>query len=194
MQTKKTVVCFLLIFIFLFLTIFSVYGNENYKLKEHVKFYFFWSNLSGLGFGSNYFFNDTFSIHFLAGADPLVPLIWSAPYSGNMINFSFKTEVNLFSGFYAAPGWYLGMFHLEIDNLDFSEYIWQSGPTIALGYKFPNNVKQRRIGIEFGAVFNLPERITSSYQSKLDSWIIESKRSQPSEGALFPFLSLIVEL
>jgi len=191
---KKTAVCFLLVCIFLTLNFNASYGGENYKLKEHVKFYFFWSNLSGLGFGSNYYFNDTFSIDLLAGADPLIPVIWAPPYSGNMINFSFKTEVNFFSGWYFSPGWYSGLFHLEVDNLEFSEYIWQSGPTFAVGFKYPNNIEHRRIGIEFGAVFNLPEKISTSFHTKLDKWIIESERSRPSKGVLFPFILFTVEM
>jgi hypothetical protein len=194
MFTRKKVTCFLLIFMFLFLSFYSVYGNENYNLKEHVKFYFFWSNLSGLGFGSNYIFNNTFSIHLLAGADPFVSVIWAAPYSGNMINFTFKTEVNIHSGFYVAPGWYSGLFHLEVNNLEISKYMWQSGPTFAVGFKFPNDIHSRRIGIELGTVFNLPSKITTYKQTRLDKWIIEAERSRPSKGKLFPFLSIIIEM
>ena len=194
MFTRKKVTRFLLIFMFLFLSFYSVYGNENYKLKEHVKFYFFWSNLSGLGFGSNYIFNNTFNIHLLAGADPFVSVIWATPYSGNMINFTFKTEVNIHSGFYAASGWYSGLFHLEVDHLEISKYIWQAGPTFALGFKFPNDLHSRRIGIELGFVFNLPPKITTYKQTRLDKWIIEAERSRPSKGKLFPFLSIIIEM
>jgi len=173
---------------------FSAYANNEYQLREHVKFYFFWSNLYGLGFAGNYLFSDSFSLHLLGGADPLVPVIWASPYAGNMINLSVKAELKFFSGCYVASGWYSGLFNLKIDNLDFSKYLWQSGPFLALGVKLPNDVSKRRVGFELGAVYGLPSTISANKTTKLDKWFIESQRSKPATGDLFPFLSIIIEM
>ena len=192
MSVRRTEISILLILIFL--TIFPAYGKNDYQLKEHLKFYLFWGNLSGLGFGGNYIVNDNFSLHLLAGAEPLIPVIWASPYSGNLINFNLKTEISIYSGLYMAPGYYFGLFNIQVDRPKISNYIWQSGPTFALGFKYPKNKTSRRIGLEFGAVFELPSTISVVNQTKLDKWIIEAERSSPSKGILFPSVTIMVEL
>jgi len=77
--------------------------------------------------------------------------------------------MNLYSGFYFSTGWYTGLFNLKYDDLDVSEYIWESGPTLAIGIKIPNNANKRRLGLEIGSVFNLPTKLTTTRETLLDS-------------------------
>jgi len=129
----------------------------------------FYGTTFGLGGGCDYQLNKKFSIHLLAGTEPFFSLIWAAPFSGNMLNFNIKAEMNLYSGFYFSTGWYTGLFNLKYDDLDVSEYIWESGPTLAIGIKIPNNANKRRLGLEIGSVFNLPTKLTTTRETLLDS-------------------------
>ncbi len=169
MKFRTTAICIFLIIIITFLNITTVCSQSNYELKKHFKFYMFYGTTFGLGGGCDYQLNKKFSIHLLAGTEPFFSLIWAAPFSGNMLNFNIKAEMNLYSGFYFSTGWYTGLFNLKYDDLDVSEYIWESGPTLAIGIKIPNNANKRRLGLEIGSVFNLPTKLTTTRETLLDS-------------------------
>ena len=194
MFIKKTAVCFIIIIILIFYYFSPACAKYNFELKKQFKLYFFYSSLLGLGAGGNLQFNNTFSIHSCFGTEPLVPLIWTAPFSGNILNLHIKTEANLYAGCYFAAGLYTGLFNLKYKDFNISKFMWKSGPSIAIGIKFPNNFDKRRFGLEIGSVFNLPTKLSTIKKTSMDTWIVLAKRSRPAKGSLFPFITLMIEL
>lgn len=192
---KKLRTVFLIVGLNLVLLL-SIFPSDLFGSDKHFKLSFQYGNLVGTSFGASYFFNKNIGVSLVGGGEPALPLFWSTPYAGNVININVKSDIRFYSGFYVSPGWYAGLFNLtsKISDVGVSGYVWETGPTFALGFKLPNNLSSRRSGIEIGFVFNLPSKISVTTETDFETCILEAERGKPSNSSLLPFITFIIEL
>ena len=173
-----------------------VYGSSGLFSKKRFNLLVHYGNQAGVGMGCNYILNKTVSVTILSGVEAPKTLIWSAPYSGNVLNFSIETNFSHNSGIYLASGWYIGLFKItgKYIEIKHSSFEWVSGPNIAIGFKYPKEAKEQRIGVEIGITFNLAKKISIIKEASMETLILEAKRGEASKGCIFPFLTFMLEL
>ena len=155
-----------------------------------------YGNLTGVGLGLNYIFSRTFSFDAIGGMESPVHIIWAPPYTGTTLNILLRVNWTHRSGFYLSCGGYAGLFELskKLESVDEPVYSVNYGPALSLGFEYPRKSRGKRVSLEIGVVFNLPEHISRTINEELGSSILDVNRSLASTGAVYPFFQLMLRL
>ena len=155
-----------------------------------------YGNLTGIGLGLNYTFSRNFSFDVIGGLESPGYIIWAPPYKGTTLNILLRINWTHRSGFYLSCGGYGGLFELgqKLESVDEPVYSVNYGSALALGFEYPRKSRGKRVSLEIGVVFNLPEYISKTIDDELGSSMLKAKRSLASTGAVYPFFLLMLRL
>jgi len=174
----------------------SVYSQNQrrffIKKKKPYAFSMFVGSVRGLGFSGRIRIFNGIQTEAMIGVTSFIESRYFTPYPGNIVSFSLRLRSKLYKSLYVAGGIYMGLFNVtESSNVISSQlFKWMNGATLSFGLK---NFFKKRVGLEAGAVFGLPES-SSDIVSTGDGIYLVKLHREPKELSFSPLITVNINL
>ena len=190
---KKRIVFFVIAIIFSqFVNIYPQTQRRFFiKKQKPYSFSLFAGSVRGMGGLARIRIIKKINAEVMVGVSTFINSRYLSPYPGSIISFSSRLRYVFMKRTYLAGGFYTGVFNIT-EDIDLSQLIKTiNGYSVSLGLR---NFPFDKFNLELGAVFGIPERISSIVSEAGKPVLRVTANREPREISFLPLITIMYEL